>query len=409
MDPGAALALPRPPGILRRFIDRHPRTVDTLIAVASAGLPALVFLVMAAVGQPWYVAASALGAAICFVLTLFRRRRPFLLLVVSSLLGMLPDLGMTSGIMSTWVALYSIAVFRSTRAAWVGFAIATVLWFTGFHLDLLYSDTEADNPLVPSIAGNIAQTAVMLLIPTLVGISVGGRRRYEKALIDRAADLARERDQRAQLAVSDERTRIAREMHDIVSHSLTVMITLSEGAAAQAEAGSDLAPDAMRRVAETGRESLAEMRRLLGVLRAPGDDAELAPQPGADSIGSLVTQFRDAGLPVAWRHEGAAIPSGGVGLAAYRIVQESLTNVLRHAPGSRVVDVTTRNDGSVVALTIDNETTHDPMPSDGAGRGLVGMRERVAMHAGSLTAGPRADGRWRVAATLTLDSPRGAQ
>lgn len=407
-DPGAALALPRPPGILRRFIDRHPRAVDTLIAVASAGLPALVFLVMATVGQPWYVAVAAVGAAICFVLTLFRRTHPFVLLVFSSILGMLPDLGMTSGILSTWVALYSIAVFRSTRAAWVGFAIATALWFMSFQLDLIYPGSDANNPLIPSIAGNIAQTAVLLLIPTLIGISVGGRRRYERALIARAADLARERDQRARLAVSDERTRIAREMHDIVSHSLTVMITLSEGAAAQAEAGSDLAPDAMRRVAETGRESLAEMRRLLGVLRTPGDAAELAPQPGADSIGSLIDQFRDAGLPVAWRHEGAAIPRGGVGLAAYRIVQESLTNVLRHAPGSRVVDVATRNDGSVVALTIDNETTHDPMPSDGAGRGLVGMRERAAMHAGSVTAGPRADGRWRVTATLTLHPSAGA-
>jgi signal transduction histidine kinase len=187
------------------------------------------------------------------------------------------------------------------------------------------------------------------------------------------------------------------------------MITLSEGAAAQSEAASDLAPDAMRRVAETGRESLAEMRRLLGVLRAPGDSAELAPQPGADSIGSLIAQFREAGLPVAWRHDGAAIPRGGVGLAAYRIVQESLTNVLRHAPGTRRVDVATRNDGSVVSLTIDNETTYDPMPSDGSGRGLVGMRERAAMHAGSVAVGPRSDGRWRVHATLNIDAPSGEQ
>jgi signal transduction histidine kinase len=408
-DPGTALALPRPPGFLRRFLDRHPRTVDALIAVVSAGLPGLVFLVMAVTGDPWYVTAAAVGAAVCFGLTFTRRKRPFLLLVFSSLLGLFPDLGMTSGILSTWVALYSIAVFRSTRAAWLGFGISTALWFAGFQIDLLFPGSDADNPLVPSIAGNIVQTAVMLAIPTLIGISVGGRRRYEQALIDRAADLARERDQRARLAVGEERTRIAREMHDIVSHSLTVMITLSEGAAAQSEAASDLAPDAMRRVAETGRESLAEMRRLLGVLRAPGDSAELAPQPGADSIGSLIAQFREAGLPVAWRHDGAAIPRGGVGLAAYRIVQESLTNVLRHAPGTRRVDVATRNDGSVVSLTIDNETTYDPMPSDGSGRGLVGMRERAAMHAGSVAVGPRSDGRWRVHATLNIDAPSGEQ
>jgi len=407
-DPGAALALPRPPGIFRRFIDRRPRTVDALIAVASAGLPTLVYFVMAVAGEPRQVIIAAVGSLVCFVLTFFRRAHPFVLLIASSLLGLFPDVGMTSGILSTWVALYTIAVFVSTRAAWIGYGIATVIWFAGFQIDLVIAAGGPDNPLVPTITGNIAQTAVMLLVPTLIGISVGGRRRYEQALIDRAADLARERDQRARLAVGEERTRIAREMHDIVSHSLTVMITLSEGAAAQAETGSALAPDAMRRVAETGRESLAEMRRLLGVLRAPGDVAELAPQPGADDIGSLIAQFREAGLPVAWRHAGAAIPQGGVGLAAYRIVQESLTNVMRHAPGAHRVEVVTSNDGSVVALTVDNDTTHDPMPSDGSGRGLVGMRERAALLGGSVTAGPRSDGRWRVNATLHLD-PTGEQ
>ncbi|GGF35659.1 two-component sensor histidine kinase [Microbacterium sorbitolivorans] len=403
-DPGTALALPRPPGILRRFIDSHPRTIDALIAVASAGIPAIGYLVLAAAGDAWYVVVAVVGAIVCFGLTFLRRTRPFLLLVVASAFGLFPDSGMTSGILSTWVALYSIGIFRSTRAAWTGFAIATAFWFTGFQIEFA---TSGSDPFIVAIAGNIVQTSVMLAIPTLIGVTVGARRRYERALIDRAADLARERDQRARLAVGEERTRIAREMHDIVSHSLTVMITLSEGAAAQAETGSDLAPDAMRRVAETGRESLAEMRRLLGVLRAPDDEAELAPQPGADGIGSLVTQFRDAGLPVAWRHDGPAIPQGGVGLAAYRIVQESLTNVLRHAPGTRRVDVRTRNDGSAISLTIDNDTTYDPMPSDGSGRGLVGMRERAAMHAGSVTAGPRTDGRWRVDATLSIDSPAG--
>lgn len=407
MDPGTTLALPRPPGFLRRFLDTHPRTVDTLLAVLSAGIPGIGFLVLAASGDPWYVIVAAVGSAICFALTFVRRTRPFVLLIVSSLLGLFPDSGMTSGMLSTWVALYSIGIFRSTRAAWTGFGIATVIWFAGFQIDVLVSGSAETSPIVAAIAGNIVQASVTLAIPTLIGISVGARRRYERALIDRAADLARERDQRARLAVGEERTRIAREMHDIVSHSLTVMITLSEGAAAQAETGSDLAPDAMRRVAETGRESLAEMRRLLGVLRAPDDEAELAPLPGADSIGSLIAQFRDAGLPVSWRHEGPAIPQGGVGLAAYRIVQESLTNVLRHAPGTRRVDVRTRTDGSVVGLIVGNDTTRDPMPSDGSGRGLVGMRERAAMHDGSVTAGPRPDGRWRVDATLSLDSPAG--
>ena len=403
-DTGAALALPRPPGILKRWLDAHPRTVDVLIAIATAGFPGLTFVVLAAAGPFGHFIAPLAGSALCFVLTLFRRKRPFLLLVVACLIGLLPAAGMSVSVLSTWVALYAIAVYRSTRAAWLGFGIATVIWFVVFQFGLAepVANVAYEGTSLPIITGNIVQTAVMVIVPTLVGISVGGRRRYEQALIARAADLARERDQRAQIAVGEERTRIAREMHDIVSHSLTVMITLSEGAAAQAEMGSALAPDAMRRVAETGRESLAEMRRLLGVLRTPDEAAELAPQPGADNIGSLVAQFRDAGLPVTWRSTGKPIPRGGVGLAAYRIVQESLTNVMRHAPGSPHVDVTTENDGRVIALTIDNDTTHDPMPSDGSGRGLVGMRERAALHGGSIAAGTRPDGRWRVAATLYL-------
>ncbi|MGO1467115.1 MAG: sensor histidine kinase [Microbacterium gubbeenense] len=403
-DPGAAeLALPRPPGLFRRWIDRHPRTVDVLIAFFTAGLPALLAPVLLATGDVSDVLIIAIGSALLFVATLFRRRFPFVLLLAATIIGQVPDPSMTIGMVSAWVALYSIAVFRSTRQAWIGFAIATVLWFAGFVLD--WSPATASAALTGTdwiqILGLLFQSATTMLVPTLIGISVGGRRRYERALITRAEDLARERDQRARLAVGEERTRIAREMHDIVSHSLTVMITLSEGAAAQAETGSDLAPDAMRRVAETGRESLAEMRRLLGVLRTPGSSAELAPQPGADDIGSLIAQFRDAGMPLTWRSEGEPIPPGGVSLAAYRIVQESLTNVLRHAPGTQRVSVVSRNADGVISLTIDNETTRDPAPSDGSGRGLVGMRERAALADGTVEAGLRPDGRWRVHAVLT--------
>ncbi|MGO3556096.1 MAG: sensor histidine kinase, partial [Microbacterium gubbeenense] len=137
------------------------------------------------------------------------------------------------------------------------------------------------------------------------------------------------------------------------------------------------------------------------VLRTPGSSAELAPQPGADDIGSLIAQFRDAGMPLTWRSEGEPIPPGGVSLAAYRIVQESLTNVLRHAPGTQRVSVVSRNADGVISLTIDNETTRDPAPSDGSGRGLVGMRERAALADGTVEAGLRPDGRWRVHAVLT--------
>lgn len=401
------LALPRPPGLFRRWIDRHPRTVDIVIATVTVLMPSALIPIMAGPFTGWpLILTGFVCAAALFAATLLRRRIPFALLVIAAITGVIPLVGEPLGVLSAWIALYSLAVFASSKQAWIGFSLATLVWFVSFVITNAASLAFAPDAAAPAgwlqVVALFLQAASAFIVPTLVGLWVGGRRRYERALIARAEDLARERDQRAQLAVSEERTRIAREMHDIVSHSLTVMITLSEGAAAQAEAGSDRAPDAMRRVADTGRDSLAEMRRLLGVLRAPDAPAELAPLPVNGSIQALVSQFRDAGLPVRWRGEGDPIPSGGgVALTTYRIVQESLTNVLRHAPHTRHVDVTATNFDDTITLTIDNETTTASHPADGTGRGLVGMRERAALHDGTVEAGPRPDGRWRVRATLS--------
>ncbi|WP_221585660.1 sensor histidine kinase [Microbacterium sp. G2-8] len=402
----ASVELPKPPGFLRRWVDSHPRTIDGVIAFFLVIAPHVLVVISLGltVDDPTrIIVVSAVAIVVLTAGVMLRRRWPFLLLGLSLLISALSsgNEGAASGA-AMWVALYSLGVFAGVRRAWLGFGLAAAVSFVLLQFD-------ADRMVGPwwaLVLADLLQVGAGLIIPTLVGLWIGGRRRYEQALIARAQDLVRERDQRAQLAVSNERTRIAREMHDIVSHSLTVMITLSEGAAAQAEAGSDSAPDAMRRVAETGRESLAEMRRLLAVLRAPDSDAELAPQPGANGIGVLVAQFRDAGLPVAWQREGAELPPGGLALTTYRIVQESLTNALRHAPGARQVVVRTRVDPDRVTITIDNDITRDPQPSDGAGRGLIGMTERAALHGGSVDVGPRSDGHWRVEAVLFTDTSR---
>ncbi|MGO3556139.1 MAG: DUF7134 domain-containing protein, partial [Microbacterium gubbeenense] len=180
-DPGAAeLALPRPPGLFRRWIDRHPRTVDVLIAFFTAGLPALLAPVLLATGDVSNAVIIGIGSALLFVATLFRRRFPFVLLLAATIIGQVPDPSMTIGMVSAWVALYSIAVFRSTRQAWIGFAIATVLWFAGFVLD--WSPATASAALTGTdwiqILGLLFQSATAMLVPTLIGISVGGRRRY---------------------------------------------------------------------------------------------------------------------------------------------------------------------------------------------------------------------------------------
>ncbi|MGI6878617.1 sensor histidine kinase [Microbacterium sp. gxy059] len=403
--PGPAeLALPRPPGVIRRWLDAHPRGVDIALAALTAVAPGALFLIVSiAVDDPWSLPLALASIVVLAALTLLRRRLPTTFLAVALAVSLLPGAAGPAGGLSSWVALYTLGVVTTARRTWIAGGVSAAVWFVDSFFDM-EGALEITSPVGAEprwwwLALTSLVTAVFLAaLPTLIGLWVGGRRRYERALIARAEDLARERDQRARLAVSEERTRIAREMHDIVSHSLTVMITLSEGAAAQAETGSDRAPDAMRRVAETGRESLAEMRRLLGVLRDPAADVDLAPLPGGADLDGLVERFRQAGMPVVRRHEGAPIPGGGIALTVFRIVQEGLTNVLRHAPGSRHVVVATRCEGDRVDIDIENGMTLDPATALD-GRGLVGIRERAALHGGSVRAGREGD-RWALRVRL---------
>ncbi|HET6672221.1 MAG TPA: histidine kinase, partial [Agromyces sp.] len=243
-----------------------------------------------------------------------------------------------------------------------------------------------------------------------IGVTVGNRRRYLDALIARAHDLARERDQQAELAAAIERARIAREMHDIVSHGLTVMITLAEGSAATAGRDPERAADAMRHVADAGRDALGEMRRMLGVLTGPADAvADRAPQPDVAAIPALVDGFREAGLPVRLTTVGPAITEPTLQLAVYRLIQEGLTNALRHAAGAHRVDVRIEHVDEVVTIVVEDDAVHPASQMTGAGRGLAGLRERVGLYGGTLEAGPVPGGGWRLLATLhgTPEQPEG--
>lgn len=398
--------LPRPPGALRRWMEAHPRTVDLLLALVTQGAVLPLALIVAAFDtaatDAWWAVAVTVTAAIALGYGTYARRRiPFALLLASLCALLLPQPTALLGSIASWVALYALGVFRSVRWAWAGFVVAAAV-----NAAMLLPELDVDAFATPilAVASLLVQATVVTLVPTLIGLWIGGRRRYERALIARAEDLARERDQRTRLAVSEERTRIAREMHDIVSHSLTVMITLSEGAAAQAQAGADTAPDAMRRVASTGRESLAEMRRLLGLLRDPDVPADLVPQPADADIERLIAGFREAGLPVSFTRVGAPLHGGGIPLAAYRIVQEALTNVLRHAPRSPRVEVRLENAPDEVVIAIENDADSAPPRATGAGRGLIGMRERAALLGGSVDAGPRLRGGWGVVAVLRKET-----
>lgn len=406
------LRLPKPPGVIRRFWARHPWLTDSLITAFYA-LPIL-FGALTVMGVNQAVRAVPIiavsGPVLGFVsvaAVLFRRRIPLLALAVSIGCAAL-TVASLNGILTVGIyfTLYSVAVYHSNRAAWIGFASAIAALVVGGALPLPHA--VPFNGSHPAIA-----YGVFLLLAVLIGVNVGNRKRYLEALIDRAAQLARERDQQAQLATAAERSRIAREMHDIISHSLTVMVTLADGSAALTAAAPERSADAMRQVAETGRHALADMRRMLGVLNETEAalataGADMQPQPGASDVSLLIDRFRAAGLPVRYSVTGSAPDDPGLQLTVYRVLQESLTNVLRHAPDASVVDAAVEYGQATVTVQVDDNSMTNSMTKAaaatpetvGAGRGLVGMRERVALYGGTLTSGPLPGGGWRVLATF---------
>jgi signal transduction histidine kinase len=233
-----------------------------------------------------------------------------------------------------------------------------------------------------------------------IGRAVGERGR-------RAADLERradrlEREQTA--AVAEERGRIARELHDVIAHSVSVMTVQAGAARLLLDEDPSRARESLFAVEETGRQALGEMRRLLGILRGTDAETQLAPQPGTADIASLVEQVRAAGLTVETVVEGQPrVLAPGIDLAAYRVVQEALTNALKHARAARA-DVSMRYGRDALELSIVND---GPVARNGrGGHGLVGMRERVTLYGGEFEAGPRSEGGYVVRARLPLEEPR---
>lgn len=401
---GGELRLPKPPGVIRQFWARHPRLTDALIAGIYA-VPAFSFTIVDGLlndPQPLWLLILRLvaiaGAAA--VLVLFRRSRPWLVLVVAWIVCLSSVFGEID-LLPMMLALYAVAVYRSTLAAWIGLGASVAVSTASSYLSTSIRGVSELEPFEADAFSTSLPFSVILLIATLIGVTVGNRRRYLDALIARAHDLARERDQQTLLAAAAERARIAREMHDIVSHGLTVMITLAEGSAATAERDPTRAAEAMRHVSEAGREALDEMRRMLGVLNAASDDgAARSPQPDVAAIPELVDGFREAGLPVTLTTVGAPIAGPALQLAVFRVVQEGLTNVLRHAGASRRVDVRIEHRGDTVDITVDDDAAPGPSRLSGSGRGLAGLRERVALYGGTLDAGPRPGGGWRLHVVL---------
>lgn len=291
------------------------------------------------------------------------------------------------------VAVYSVARYASfgagLAAAAVGLCgalVAAIRWVVGFG-----GSVERD----PVVAYTVT-IATIVVSAWALGALARTRRAYVDALVERGERIEREAAQQVALAASDERARIAREMHDVVAHGLSMIVVQADGARYAARQDPAVATGALETIAATGRDSLTEMRRMLGLLRS-GHDTELVPQPGlADLAGLVVGDEIDATLP-----DPATPVPDGVGLTAYRIVQEALTNVRKHAgPDVRVrVEVVV---GPEVTVLVEDDGRGAAADDDGHGLGLLGMRERVAAHGGELEAGPRAGGGFRVRARLPL-------
>jgi signal transduction histidine kinase len=234
---------------------------------------------------------------------------------------------------------------------------------------------------------------IFFVVSWIAGLALGHQLREMRSVQARAQRAEREREERARSAVAEERQRIARELHDVVAHSISVMTVQAGGVRRLLHAEQTREREALETIEETGRQALAEMRRMLGILRQPTDEPALVPQPSMASLETLVEQVREAGLPVEYRIEGDPLPlPPGIELSAYRIVQEALTNALKYAgPARAEVSVSYGRDALELEITNDGRVDGD---AERTGHGLIGMRERVAVFGGTLEAGPRpgADG-----------------
>ncbi|WP_378790271.1 sensor histidine kinase [Nonomuraea fastidiosa] len=309
--------------------------------------------------------------------------------------ALLSGLGYGTGTasLSGMVLLYSVASHRGLAISLVALAVALTAYLTG----------AAAGPVGPVGWNEYVIVVVVLVAVWGAGRSLRLRRAYMEELKDRAARLERAHAADTRAARAEERSRIARELHDVVAHHVSVMTVQAAAARRVLETDPELAREALSAVEHTGRLAMTEMRNIVGVLRTDGQ-AELGPQPAVKDLPALVEQMREAGLPVRLQVEGTEVPlPAGVDLAAYRLVQEGLTNSLRHAgPGAKAVvtvrylpgelDVSVEDDG----VGVKEDQTEPP------GHGLVGIRERVTLYGGILNIGPLPGGGFEVRARFPL-------
>jgi signal transduction histidine kinase len=377
------------------FLERH--LLDAL----------LVLLVVAAEIKVWVVpwsgpkAVFIVGSLLWTLPLLLRRRLPFAAPVfafaaqaASAFLD--PTIGAeTTAFLAILLAFWVVGAHNERTQAIAGTAI-------GFASIAVVARVDERLGLEEAVSGILFGGVV-----SLIAYALQRRRKRSAELEERAALLEQEREEAERAAVAEERRRIARELHDVIAHSITLMTVQAGAARLLLSEDPGRAREPVLSVEETGRHALAELRRLLGMIRAEEGEAVRAPQPGLARLNDLVGQARRAGLLVelAVAGEPRVLPPG-VELTAYRIVQEALTNARRHAGPARA-HVLLRYGIEALDLEVTDDGRAAPTRGDGAGHGLVGMRERVALYDGSLEAGPRPEGGYAVRARLPVETGAG--
>ena len=380
--------------------------VDLAVCVAAA-------LVTAA--GPWDRVAAWLPRGVIVplalgqgLLLLARRRAPMAVLAATTPLGVfMLAVGYPAvpAVFATGCAAYALAVY-GRRAG--GAELAGTL--RGAAAVLLAAVAVAVAALAPGArsqpgAWGALTIGALIAASWVLGYALRTRRDYVAELRDRAARLEAEEGERAARAVVDERLRIARELHDVIGHSISLIAIQSEAAARSARSNPDAVPAFLSRISAASRQALAEMRHVLAVLRPDATvlptTGDLSPQPGLEQVGELVTSLRAGGLTTRLEVEPMQLPPG-IALAVYRIVQQSLTNVLKHAGADAKASVTITRSGGTVRVSVHDDGAGPSGPASSAAHGIVGMRERVAAYGGTLRTGARPGGGFEVEASIPL-------
>ena len=366
--------------------------VDWALVVVLVSTAAYeVWLQPAPGSEPRWLVSVVLAAAL--VPLAWRRRAPLVVLIVNVVLVTVFSVGFGEWgsfqlFAAILLALFSVAAYADARRAAIGAAIAAA----AIVPEMIVKFVEGD-PLAELPGPFVALGAVWL-----GGRAIARRRVEAERLSDLASELEQRNEADARAAVGAERTRIARELHDVVAHAVSVIVVQAQAADRVLEGEQASARESLQAIESTARTALVEMRRLLEMLRADEGDVDLAPQPGLEHLEVLVRQVREAGLNVDLRVEGERRPlPAGVDLSAFRIVQEALTNTLKHAGPAHALVTVRYSAGAVEVEVVDDGTTGGPA---GHGHGLLGMRERAAVVGGKVETGPRNGRGYAVRASL---------